>query len=48
MDSVFFAMKPGETEYMDLLTVQHKIDNHEARALYETKTWDIYHGDNRI
>jgi len=42
MDSVFFAMKPGDAEYTDLLTAWQKFDNHEARTWFEAEMWDQY------
>jgi len=46
MDLVFFAMKPGDTDYTDLLTAWHKFDNCKARTWFEAETWDRYDYDS--
>ena len=46
MDSVFFAIKPADTEYTDLLTEWHKFDSHETKTQIEAETWDQYDYDN--
>ncbi len=46
MDSVFFAIKPADMEYMDLLTEWHRFDNREAKMWIEAETWDQYDYDN--
>ncbi len=37
MDSVFFTIKPGDTDYMDLMTEWHRFDNHEAKMWIEAE-----------
>ena len=46
MDSVFFAIKPADMEYTDLLTAWHRFDNHEAKTWMDAETWDQYDLDN--
>jgi len=46
MDSVFFAIKPTDTDYTDLLTEWHRFDNSEAKTWIEADTWNQYDYDN--
>jgi len=46
MDLVFFAMKPGKTEYRDLLTAWQKFDDCGSRTWFKAKMWDRYDDDN--
>ena len=46
MDSVFFALKNGATEYTDLLSEWNKFDTKAAQDYYDNTPWDEYDKDN--
>jgi len=46
MDSVFFALRNGATEYTDLLSEWNKFDNKAAQDYYDNAAWDEYDKDN--